>query len=71
MSQGPLTSSPAIVRAAWPELSSASRQPACAVAALPFAVGRLPTTTYPPGRIASAVVRPTPPGHGPGSAGAI
>ncbi len=30
-------------------------------------VGRLPTTTQPPGSIASAVVRPTPPGHAPGS----
>ena len=37
-----------------------------AVAAIPFAVGRLPTTTQPPGSTVSAVVRPIPPGHGPG-----
>ena len=30
-------------------------------------VGRLPTTTQPPGRVVSAVVRPTPPGQAPGS----
>src|SRR5271155_2023493 len=29
----------------------------------PVPVGRLPTTTQPPGRIESAVVSPTPPGH--------
>src|SRR5260370_16866187 len=43
------------------------RQPALAVAAMPFVVGRLPTTTQPPCRISSAVLRPTPPGQEPGS----
>src|SRR5262249_20238889 len=43
------------------------RQPACAVAAMPSMVGRLPTTTQPPCRISSAVVRPTPPRQEPSS----
>jgi hypothetical protein len=34
---------------------------------MPFSDGRLPTTTQPPGRTSSAVVRPTPPGQAPGS----
>ncbi len=34
-------------------------------------MGRLPTTTQPPRRISSAVVRPTPPGQGPGSLDAL
>src|SRR6202042_597473 len=46
--------------------SSTSRQPALAVAAMPFVVGRLPTTTQPPCRMLSAVVRPIPPGQAPG-----
>src|SRR5215469_7344833 len=50
-----------------PRLLSTIRQPAFAVAAIPFVDGVLPTTTHPPGSMSSAVVRPTPPGHGPGS----
>jgi hypothetical protein len=34
---------------------------------MPFFVGRLPTTTQPLCNTANAVVKPTPPGHGPGS----
>src|SRR5262249_25871173 len=48
-----------------PRLSSTIRHPAFAVAAIPFFDGVLPTTTHPPGSMTSAVVRPTPPGHGP------
>src|SRR5262249_28366461 len=67
MSQGPLMPWPAMVLATCPMLLMTSRQPAFAVALVPSVVGRLPTTTQPPGRIPSAVVRPTPPGHRPGS----
>jgi len=55
-----------MVSATWPWLLMTSRHPAFAVADMPFVVGRLPTTTQPPGRMPRAVVRPTPPGHGPG-----
>ena len=48
-------------------LFSTMRQPAFAVAAMPLLEGVLPTTTQPPGSTSSAVVRPTPPGHDPGS----
>src|SRR5215468_4737848 len=67
MSQGPLMPCPAMVSATCPLLLTTSRHPACAVAPVPSVVGRLPTTTQPPGRIPRAVVRPTPPGHRPGS----
>src|SRR5215472_2813672 len=56
-----------MVSATFPLLLMTSRHPAFAVALVPSAVGRLPTTTQPPGRMPRAVVRPTPPGHGPGS----
>src|SRR3974390_2122445 len=56
-----------MVSATCPWLLITSRHPAWAVAEVPSVVGRLPTTTQPPGRIPSAVVRPTPPGQGPGS----
>src|SRR5215472_2042443 len=71
ISQGPLMPLPANVSRTWPWLSRTIRQPADAVAAEPALVGRLPTTTQPPGRIVSAVVRPTPPGHLPGSLAAL
>src|SRR5262249_19314469 len=60
-----------MVSATRPLLLMTSRHPACAVAAVPSLVGRLPTTTQPPGRMPRAVVRPTPPGHGPGSLEAV
>ena len=41
------------------------------MAAEPSLVGRLPATTQPPRRIVSAVVRPTPSGHLPGSVAAL
>src|SRR5215471_4688859 len=66
MSQGPLMPWPDRVSTGWPQLLTTIRHPAFAVADMPFVVGRLPTTTQPPGRMSSAVVRPTPPGHGPG-----
>ena len=66
MSHGPLIGPPAIVLTTFPELSSASRHPALAVFALPSEVGRLPTITNPLRVTASAVVSPTPPGHGRG-----
>src|SRR5215831_1695058 len=50
-----------MVSATCPLLLMTSRHPALAVAAVPSVVGRLPT----------AVVRPTPPGHGPGSEEAL
>src|SRR5262249_6591459 len=67
MSHGPLIPCPANVSRTRPMLSRTIRQPALAVAAMPSVVGRLPTTTQPPWRISSAVVRPTPPGQEPGS----
>ncbi len=60
-----------MVSATFPLLLMTSRHPACAVALVPSVVGRLPTTTQPPGRMPRAVVRPTPPGHGPGSEDAL
>src|ERR1700692_2080244 len=71
ISHGPLMAPPAHVSTSWPVELSTRRQPApmpCGVPALPgpFAgVGRLPTTTKPPGRTERAVVSPIPPGHGP------
>jgi hypothetical protein len=49
-----------------PLLSSTIRHPNCAVSDLPSVVGRLPTTTWPPGRMLSAYVSPTPPRQLPG-----
>src|SRR5215469_7096293 len=43
------------------------RHPAPTVAEVPSEVGRLPTITQPLRNATRAVVRPTPPGHGPGS----
>src|SRR5580704_13253181 len=40
-----------------------SRQPRSAADSIPAWVGRLPTTTQPPGSTARAVVSPMPPGH--------
>src|SRR5580700_5664271 len=71
MSQGPLIAPPAHVSTSWPVEFSTRRQPApmpWVVPAFPgplAVVGRLPTTTHPPGRTDSAVVNPIPPGHGP------
>src|SRR5215831_20105672 len=67
MSQGPLIAPPDNVSTTVPDESSTSRQPACALAELPFFVGRLPTTTNPLRSATSAVVSPRPPGQGPGS----
>src|SRR5437879_5609213 len=64
---GPWMLALAIVFTTLPLLSSTIRQPYLAVADLPLVVGRLPTTTNPPGRMFSAFVSPTPPGHAPGS----
>ncbi len=71
MSHGPLMAPPAQVSTSCPWSLSTSRQPGpmpCGVPASPgplAVVGRLPTTTHPPGSTDSAVVRPIPPGHGP------
>src|SRR4029077_270760 len=65
-SHGPLILPPENVSTACPVLFSTSRQPACAVAAVPSVVGRLPTITQPACNATDAVVRPTPPGHEPG-----
>ena len=67
MSHGPLISLFAIVSRARPRLSSTSRQPGFAVAAVPSDVGRLPTTTQPEDNTDSAVVSPIPPGQRPGT----
>src|SRR5450755_1862921 len=67
MSHGPLIGPPAIVSTTFPVLSRTSKQPACAVWDMPSLVGRLPTTTNPLRSAPSAVVRPTPPGQGPGN----
>src|SRR5258706_16365816 len=56
-----------MVSTGLPRLSSTIRHPACAVADVPSAVGRLPTITQPVCNTASAVVSPTPPGQGPGT----
>jgi hypothetical protein len=66
MSHGPLIPLPARVSTGRPLLSMTMRQPACAVAAVPSEVGKLPTMTKPDFKATSAVVSPTPPGHGPG-----
>src|SRR5215469_12743811 len=67
ISHGPLMGAPEIVSTALPEESRTIRHPACMVAELPSLVGRLPTMTNPPRSATRAVVRPRPPGHGPGS----
>src|SRR5215469_5522664 len=67
ISHGPLIGPPEIVATGLPDESRTIRHPACMVAELPFLVGRLPTMTNPPRSATSAVVRPMPPGHGPGS----
>src|SRR5271168_3860253 len=67
MSHGPLIAPPAHVSTRLPDESRTRRQPApmpCGVPTLAV-VGRLPTTTHPPGSTESAVVSPIPPGHGP------
>src|SRR5579863_772416 len=66
MSHGPLIPLPASVSTGRPVLSITIRQPACAVAAVPSDVGKLPTTTKPDFNATSAVLSPMPPGHGPG-----
>jgi hypothetical protein len=66
-SHGPLMPLPLKVSATRPLRSRTIRQPAAEFATVPSVEGVLPTTTQPPGRTTSAVVRPTPPGHGPGS----
>ena len=58
---------PEMVATGVPLLFRTIRQPACAVAAVPSVVGRLPTMTNPDFSATSAVVRPTPPGHPPSS----
>src|ERR1017187_3596589 len=65
MSHGPLMAPPEKVSTTCPELLSTKRQPA-PVIVLPLLVGRLPTTTQPPGRTERAVVSPTPSGQAPG-----
>src|SRR5471032_2203369 len=65
MSHGPLIGPPDHGSTTWPPLSRTIRHPAAAVAAVSSVVGRLPTTTHPPGRMLSAVVRPIPPGQEP------
>src|SRR6266853_5540694 len=67
MSQGPLISDPKKVSTTLPWLSNTSKHPACAVAAVPSVVGKLPTTTQPLLSATKAVVKPIPPGQGPGS----
>src|SRR6202035_2239638 len=65
-SQGPLMSGLDHVSTSRPKLSRTSRHPTgLALKGAPDgpAAGMLPTTTQPPGRIASAVPRPMPPGH--------
>src|ERR1700689_3987636 len=66
MSHGPLMFAFDHVSTTTPLELRTMRQPAgLAVGSAPLApVGKLPTTTQPPGRIDRAVVRPTPPGHG-------
>src|SRR5437899_2532957 len=71
MSHGPLIFVPVMVSRTIPLLSMTRRHPRLAVEDMPLAVGRLPTTTHPERRTARAVVRPTPPGHLPGSAEAL
>ena len=71
MSQGPLMLPPAQVSTSCPIELSTRRHPAAAPCGVPASpgplavVGRLPTTTHPPGSTDSAVVSPIPPGQGP------
>ena len=67
MSQGPLIGGPEIVSTTVSDGSTTRRQPACMLAEVPSFVGRLPTMTQPLRNATSAVVRPNPPGQGPGS----
>src|SRR6516162_6032451 len=67
MSHGPLICGSVIVSTTLPLLSRTIKHPACAVSAMPSEVGKLPTITQPLRSTTKAVVRPTPPGHGPGS----
>src|SRR5580692_304973 len=64
-SQGPTMFLPVMVWTGAPWSFSTIRHPAGSRpgSAPPFVVGRLPTTTQPPGRMPSAVVRPMPPGQ--------
>ena len=71
MSHGPLMPCPWNVSTTRPSLLRTSRHPALAVAGFPATVGRLPTITQSLPRMARAVVRPTPPGHAPGSRAAL
>src|SRR5215467_3966211 len=65
MSHGPSMFLPVMVFTGVPWLFSTMRHPAGSPeGSAPLAeVGRLPTTTQSPGRMPSAVVSPTPPGH--------
>src|SRR5580692_498090 len=64
MSQGPVMFVLENVSTTAPVLLSTRRHPAGSpLGRFPFMVGRLPTTTQPPGRMLSAVVRPMPPGQ--------
>ena len=67
MSQGPLIWGSVIVSTTFPLLSSTIRHPACAVSGMPSVVGKLPTITHPLRKTTRAVVKPTPPGQGPGN----
>ena len=58
-SHGPLMWWPEHASTTCPRLFNTMRSPADAVAAVPSAVGRLPTTTQPPGKVVRAVVSPT------------
>jgi hypothetical protein len=64
-SHGPLMPWPLNVSRTRPRLSSTSRQPAFAVAAIPLLDGVLPTITQ-LWVMTSAVVSPMPPGQAPG-----
>jgi len=50
---------------------STIRQPTSVADKVTPAVGRLPTITKPDRKATSAVVSPTPPGHGPGNLDAL
>src|SRR5260370_319949 len=66
ISHGPLMPLPDNVATGTPLLFKVIRQPACAVAAVPSVVGKLPTIMKPERKATSAVVSPTPPGQAPG-----
>src|SRR5579859_3706705 len=66
MSHGPLIDDPKNVSTGLPSLFNTIKHPACAVAAVPSVVGKLPTITHPVRKTTSAVVNPTPPVHVPG-----